>query len=217
MKKMILFGALILMAATGNAQVSRQDASFSGVGLFGPTIHGDNGVKANSTGALGLLMSYRFMLTPHSELELNYSFAQNNQKYCLGGGCTPGAAIIPGKTGYYSYRVHSRQQEFTGAYVFTWTFKRYNPFVEAGIGTLVYTPVLDYGTTILGTRGSKGITGLFGGGLAYELSPSYDIRVEYRALLAKTPDFGQTQPTRNLDTGRYQILSMPTIGIAYHF
>jgi hypothetical protein len=214
MKKTILLGVLMLSAATGFAQESRQDASFSATGLFGPTIHGPGSVVANSTGALGLLASYRFMLTPHSALELNYSFAQNNQKYCVGGGpCVPGFAVVPGLGSFYSYRIHAREQEFTGAYVFGMTFKRYNPFLEAGGGMLIFTPVLDNGTTLLYTKGSKGIAGLMGGGLAYELSPSFDIRAEYRAFVVKTPSFGVPE----IVTNRYEILSMPTIGVAYHF
>ena len=50
------------------------------------------------------------------------------------------------------------------------------------------------GRDLLGTKSTKGIAGLFGGGLAYELSPSFDIRAEYRGFLAKTPAFGETGP-----------------------
>jgi len=213
MKKTILLGVLMLSTAAGVAQESRQDVSFSGTGMFGPTIHGPASVVANSTGSMGLLTSYRFMLTPHSALEANYSFTQNNQKYCIGGGCIPGAAGTPGALNHYSYRIHSREQEITAAYVFSWTFKRYNPFWEAGVGSLIFTPVLDNGTTLLGTKSTKGIAGLFGSGLAYELSPSFDIRVEYRGFIVKTPSFGEP----NIVTNRYEILSMPTIGVAYHF
>jgi opacity protein-like surface antigen len=109
-------------------------------------------------------------------------------------------------------------QEITAAYVFGMTFKRYNPFLEGGIGTLIFTPILDSGTNHLDiNKSSKQIGGLFGGGLAYELSPSFDIRVEYRGFVVKMPNFGQTGPTGNLTTNRYEILSMPTLGVAYHF
>jgi len=199
MKKTMLLGVLMLSAAAGYGQESRQDVSFSGAGIFGPTIHSSTDVAQSMTGALGLLMSYRYMVTPHSALELNYSFAQDQQRYI--------ANYLP------NYRVHSREQEFTGAYVYGLTFKRYNPFAEIGIGTLFFTPVLDNGTTHLGTRSSKGIAGMFGGGLAYELSPSFDVRVEYRGLLTKMPSFGQP----NLNTNRYEIISMPVLGVAYHF
>jgi len=199
MKKTMLLGVLMLSAAAGYAQESRQDLSFSGTGIFGPKVHGAANVQQSMTSALGLLMSYRFMMTPHSALELNYSFAQNSQKYA---------------TSFQPYaRVHARQQEISAAYVYSLNFKRYSPFAEAGIGTLIFTPVLDNGTNLLGTKGTKGLAGLFGGGLAYELSPSFDIRAEYRGLLVKTPNFGET----DFSTSRYEVISMPTIGVAYHF
>ena len=199
MKKTMLLCVLMLSAAAGYAQESRQDVSFSGTGIFGPTIHGAANVKQNMTGALGVLLSYRYMVTPRSALELNYSFAQDNQKFA---------------TSFEPYaRVHSRQQEVTGAYVFSETFKRYNPFAEIGVGTLIFTPVLDNETNLLGTKSSKGVAGLFGAGLAYELSPSFDIRAEYRGFITKTPSFGET----DFSTNRYEVISMPTIGVAYHF
>jgi outer membrane immunogenic protein len=199
MKKTMLLGVLMLSAAAGYAQESRQDVSFSGTGIFGPTIHGAANVQQSSTGALGLLLSYRYMATPHSALEANYSFAQNNQKY---------------STSFEPYaRIHSRQQELTAAYVYSLNFKRFSPFGEVGVGVLVFTPVLDNGTNLLGTKSSKGLAGLFGAGVAYELSPSFDIRLEYRGFLTKTPSFGES----NFVTNRYEIISMPTLGVAYHF
>ena len=199
MKKTMLLGVLMLSAAAGYAQESRQDVSFSGTGLFGPTVHGAANVVQTQTAALGLLLSYRYMVTPRSALELNYSFAQNNQKFATS--FEPHA------------RIHSRQQEVTAAYVYSLNFKRYSPFAEVGVGTLIYTPVLDSETNLLGTKSTKGLAGLFGGGLAYELSPSFDIRVEYRAFVTKAPNFGQER----FSTNRYEIVSMPTIGVAYHF
>jgi outer membrane immunogenic protein len=208
MKKTMLLGVLMLSAAAGYAQESRQDVSFSGTGLFGPEIHGTGNVTVDTTGALGLLTSYRYMLTPHSALEVNYSFAQDQYRYRISTNI---------QANYPSYaqgqRIHSREQEITGAYVYSLNFKRFSPFAEAGVGTLIFTPILDNGTQILGTKSTKGIAGLFGGGLAYELSPSFDIRVEYRGILTKTPSFGIS----SFNASRYEILSMPTIGLAYHF
>jgi outer membrane immunogenic protein len=199
MKKTMLLGVLMLSAAAGYAQESRQDVSISGTGIFSPTIHGAANVKQSATGALGLLLSYRYMVTPHSALEMNYSFAQNSQKY---------------STSFEPYaRIHAREQEITGAYVYSLNFKRYSPFAEVGVGVLVFTPVLDNGTNLLDTKSTKGIAGLFGGGVAYELSPSWDIRAEYRAYLTKTPSFGEA----NFQTNRYEIISAPAVGVAYHF
>jgi len=199
MKKMMLLGALMLLAGRGYAQESRQDISISATGIFGPTIHGAANVQQSMTGAFGALLSYRYMLTPRSAVELNYSFAQDQQKYV---------------TSFQPFpRVHSRQQEISAAYVYSMTFKRFNPFVEAGIGTMIFTPVLDNKTTLLGTKSTKNFGALFGGGLAYELSPSFDVRIEYRGFLTKTPSFGESSYVTN----RYEVISIPAVGVAYHF
>ena len=202
MKKMMLLGVLVLsaalFAAKGFAQESRQDVSFSGTGLFAPQVNG-NDVQLNSSGALGLLTSYRYMLTPHSALELNYSFAQNSQAY---------------KTSFIAGRVHSREQEITGAYVYSLNFKKnFNPFAEVGVGGLIFTPIHDYGTTFLDTKQNTNIGALFGGGLAYEISPSFDVRIQYRGFVCKAPDFG----IAGYKSNRYYVVSTPALGIAYHF
>ena len=200
MKKMMLLGALLLSATVGFAQESRQDVSISAMGLFGPEIHG-NAVQLNTTSTLGVLASYRFMLTPRSALELNYSFAQFSEKYVT--------SFAP------NVRIHTRAQEMSGAYVFNMNFRNFNPFLEAGPGAIIFTPILDAGTNQKDTRQGTNIGALFGGGVAYELSPSFDIRVEYRGFLVKSPDF--SLPGDILRTNRYEVISTPAIGIAYHF
>ena len=208
MKKTMLLGVLMLSAAAGYAQESRQDVSFSGAGYFGPEVHGAGNVKVFTTGALGLVTSYRYMVTPRSALEVNYSFVQDQFRYQISTNV---------QNGYPQYaqgqRIHSREQEITAAYVYSLNLKRFSPFAEVGVGTLIFTPILDSGTQLIGTKGSKGVAGLFGGGLAYEISPSFDIRVEYRGFVTKTPSFG----VPDFNANRYEVLSMPVIGVAYHF
>ena len=204
MKKTILLGAVLLSAAAGYAQESRQDISVSGFGLIGPTVHG-NGVTMESTKTTGVLLSYRYLLTPHSALELNYSFAQNSNKYNINGqtaSASGGSLFNP---------VHARQQELTGAYVYGLTFKNFNPFVEAGVGGVLFTPIQE-GSSTLDAKSNTAIAGLFGGGVAYELSPSFDVRVQYRGLFLKAPSY-----VDRFKTNRYEVISMPTIGVAYHF
>jgi outer membrane immunogenic protein len=198
MKKTMLLGALMLMAAAGYAQESRQDASVSAIGVFGPQVNG-NAVQLNSTSTVGFLGSYRYMLTPRSALELNYTFAQNSIAYRT--------SFLP------NGRVHTRQQEISGAYVYNMNFRNFNPFLEAGVGGMIFTPIRDSGTTLLDTKQNTNIGALFGGGVAYELSPSFDIRVQYRGFVVKAPDFGLT----DFKTNRYEVISMPAVGVAYHF
>jgi len=189
---------MLLTAAAGYAQESRQDVSISGFGLLQPNVNGAGAVYIKSSITTGILASYRYLLTPHSGLELNYSFAQNTMYFqCCGI--------------YTENPIHVRQQEATAAYVFGLSFKNYNPFVEAGIGGIIYTPI-QQGTYTLDAKQSTNIGGVFGGGLAYELSPSFDIRVQYHGIVVKAPSF-----TDNFKTNRYEVVSMPALGVAYHF
>ncbi len=205
MKKTILLGAVMLAAAAGFAQESRQDISISGLGLVGPTVHG-NGVTLESSKTGGVLLSYRYLVTPHSALELNYSFAQYTNYYNING-----QAVSSNGGGPLFNPVKTRQQELTAAYVFGLTFKRYNPFVEAGVGGLVFTPIQEGSATLDAKQGTN-IGGLFGGGLAYEISPSFDVRVQYRGIFIKAPSF-----VPRFSTNRYEVINMPAIGVAYHF
>ncbi|MEO6983028.1 MAG: outer membrane beta-barrel protein [Edaphobacter sp.] len=197
-KTILLLGALMLSAAAGYAQESRQDVSISASGNFAPQIN-SNGAQKNTTMTLGLLASYRYMLTPRSALELNYGYAQNTQKYLVFGKINGG--------------IHTLQQEFSGAYVYNMNFRNFNPFAEVGVGAIVFHPFLDEGTNQFDAKQNTNLGALFGAGLAYEISPSFDIRAEYRGFLVKTPDFGISA----FKTNRYQIVSTPSIGIAYHF
>ena len=206
MKKMMLLGVCLLMgAATSYGQESRQDVSISATEIMPPDITG-NGVHMHTTLTTGILASYRYMLTPRSALELNYSFGQNTIKY-----------NVPS---FPNGQVHARQQEMTGAYVYSRTYGNFNPFVEIGVGGLIFTPILDSGTHELDARQNTNISGLAGAGVAYEISPSFDIRAEYRGFVLKTPDFGISSSSSTnaaFKTNRYYWQSMPTIGIAYHF
>ena len=199
-KTMLLVGTLMLSAAAGYAQESRQDVSVSGTASFAPQITG-NSVQKNTSMTLGLLASYRYLLTPRSGLELNYGYQQNTQYYQVFGKKQGG--------------IHTLQQEISGAYVFNLNFRNFNPFIEAGPGVIIFDPLLDAGTSDLDAKRNSNIGALFGAGVAYELSPSFDIRVEYRGFLVKTPNF--SLPGNVFNTNRYEVLSTPALGIAYHF
>ncbi|MEO8737297.1 MAG: outer membrane beta-barrel protein [Edaphobacter sp.] len=199
-KTMLLLGALMLTAVAGYAQESRQDVSISATGAFAPEVHG-NAVQKNTTATLGFVASYRYMLTPRSALELNYGYAQNTQKY-----------IVFGKS---SGGIHTLQSEYSAAYVYSLNFGKFNPFAEAGVGAIAFHPLKDNGTFQIDAKQNMNIGALFGAGLAYEISPSFDIRAEYRGFLVKTPDFGL--PGNIFKTNRYEVISSPSIGIAYHF
>jgi opacity protein-like surface antigen len=198
MKRISLWMVLIpVLAAGALAQESRQDVSVSLTGIT-PT-HVSGTPSAESDPALGALVSYRYMLTPRSGLELNYQYGQTTFYY---GGFYPAPVYV-----------HTRMQEISGAYVYSRNYGNFNPFVEGGIGGIIFTPLKDAETSVYDVNQNTNIGVFYGAGLAYQISPSFDIRAEYRGLVIKEPSFNIT----GVRTGIYQNLNNPVIGIAYHF
>jgi outer membrane immunogenic protein len=211
MKKIALLVLLLAVGvAAGRAQESRQDISISGEALIPPFIAGSNDVEVHSNRGFGALASYRFMLTPTSALEVNYGITyQNNFVYF--------SNYLPA-TGI---RVPARVQEISGAFVRSFVFKNFNPFVEAGPTGLIFLPIVNSGLQTLDTKQQIEVGGMYGAGIAYEISPSFDIRAEYRGLVTKVPNFGlnSSSSANNYDfnTNRWFNMFDPTIGVAYHF
>jgi hypothetical protein len=201
MKKIALIAFLLAVSvATGRAQESRQDVSISGIGLIEPFIASQTDVQVSANYALGALASYRFMLTPSSALEANYGITYQNEIH-----------YVIANTNHYI--VNTRTQELSAAYVRTFAYKKYNPFVEGGPAGLIFLPIRNTGTTNLDVKRQTGVGAMYGAGFAYEISPSFDIRGEYRGYITTVPTFGDAQ----LKTNKWYNIFVPTLGVAYHF
>ena len=201
MKKIALIVfVLAICVATGRAQESRQDISLSATGLIEPFMASSTDVQVSANRAFGGLLSYRFMMTPSSAIEANYQMTYENSIHYL-------------ISNTNSYMVNTRTQEISFAYVRSFVFKNFNPFIEAGPGAFIFLPIRDSGTTSLDVKQQTTIGGIYGAGFAYELSPSFDLRVEYRGWVTAVPDFSYSQMT----TKRYYNIYNPVVGIAYHF
>lgn len=201
MKKIALIALLLAVgAAACGAQESRQDVSLSGSALIEPFMASSTDVQVSANRAFGALLSYRFMVTPTSALEMNYGITyQNDIRYVIS------------NTNHYD--INTRTQEISAAYVRSFVFKNFNPFVEAGPAAFVFLPIRNIGTTSLDVKQQTSIGGIYGAGIAYEISPSFDIRAEYRGLVTKVPDFGVPA----MATKRWYNIYNPVIGVAYHF
>ncbi len=203
MKKWILFlASLPLVAAVAHAQESRQDASASYSGLFSPQVVGNAITQTGTVGDIGVLASYRYLLTPRGAIEANYGYNRYINKYT-------GPAGI-------NTRAHTQFQEFSAEYVYSaFAWHNFFPFVEGGIGGYFFGIVNDNKTNYNGLKSNTAIGVPYGGGVAYELSPSFDIRVEYRGIVLKAPSL--SAPGNVTATGRYENISDPVVGVAYHF
>ena len=213
MKKIAIIAFLLAVCvAAGRAQESRQDISLSGDAFVYYHINSPADVYVGANTPKGALLSYRFMMTPSSALEANYGITyQNTFHYNLAGNLVAKAGVS----------VLTRTQEISAAYVRSFNFRKFNPFVEAGPAALIFLPIRNMGTNVLGTSRQTEIGLLYGAGFAYEISPSFDIRVEGRGLVTKVPNFGLATSNSNnydLNTNKwYKTILVPTIGIAYHF
>jgi opacity protein-like surface antigen len=202
MKKIAIIAFLLAVGvAAGRAQESRQDFSLSGTGIIEPFIASQTDVQVHSSYGLGALASYRFMLTPSSALEANYGIDyQNKLRYYL----PQFANGVP---------IAARTQDISIAYVRSFNFKKFNPFAEAGPGAFIFEPIRNIGTGTLDAKRQTGIGAIYGAGVAYEISPSFDIRAEYRGFVTKVPTFGVSA----FATNKYFNIFVPTVGVAYHF
>jgi opacity protein-like surface antigen len=202
MKKIAIIACLLAVGAVaGRAQESRQDVSISGTGIIEPFIASQTDVQVHSTYGLGALASYRFMLTPQSALEANYGIDyQNKIKY-----------VIPQFQN--GVTIGTRTQDITIAYVRSFNYKKFNPFAEAGPGAFIFLPIRNIGTQTLDAKRQTEIGFMYGAGIAYEISPSFDIRAEYRGLVTKVPNFGVS----TFSTNKWYNIFVPTVGVAYHF
>ena len=201
MKKIAFIAFLLAVcAAAGRAQESRQDISLSGTVFLEPFMASSTDVQVHSNRAFGAMLSYRYMITPSSALEANYGLTYTNTiRYVV--------------SNTNNYNVLTRTQEISAAYVRSFVYRKFNPFVEAGPGVMIFLPVRDSGTTSLDVKQQTSVGGLYGGGIAYEISPSFDIRAEYRGFVTKVPNFGYSL----LSTNRWYNINVPSVGVAYHF
>jgi opacity protein-like surface antigen len=202
MKKIAIIAFLLAVCvAAGRAQESRQDVSLSGTALIEPFVSSSTNVYVSANRAFGALASYRFMMTPSSAVEANFGMTYQNK--------------IHFKTNPLTPTVLTRTEEISAAYVRSFTFKKYNPFVEAGGAGLIFLPIRNSGTTTIDAKQQTSTAFLYGAGIAYELSPSFDLRVEYRGLVTKVPTFNI--PNDLTKTNKWYNIYDPVIGVAYHF
>jgi hypothetical protein len=204
MKKIALIAFLLIVCvAAGRAQESRQDISLSGTALVEPYIASATNAQVSANRAFGALVSYRFMLTPSIAIEANYGITyQNKIHYNIG------------LTN--NYTVLTRTQEMSAAYVRSFNFRKYNPFIEAGPGAFIFLPIRNSGSTNIDVKQQTDIGAIYGVGIAREISPSFDIRAEFRGMVTKVPTFNDSSELTTLDGKWYNIYN-PVIGIAYHF
>jgi len=191
--------AVLLLAGAAQSQDTRSEVSLGVTGNFSRQSQG-NDVIQEPTQSGGFVASYRFDFRPQMAVELNYAFTRNSQNFTL-----PGLVFAPIQTDIH---------EVTAAYVLGFhVSSRLKPFVLGGGGGLIFSPTSTFNNTSFGASTQTKPAALFGGGADYTVYHKIALRLQYRGLLYKAPDFGVS----NFTTGAWGLMSEPSAGVVFKF
>ncbi len=188
----VLGGALATMPAFSQ-EGGRSEVSVQAFGSFVKTTN-NNGIDQGATNSGGVLASYRFFFTNNHGVEVNYGYSLNTQTF----------GIPAGPVG-----VKADQHEVTAAYVYRHPVRGFVPFVEAGVGGLVFNPS-DAPAASTQARAAF----VYGGGADFNLTHRIFMRAEYRGLVYNSPTF-DLAPVQGTDRVTHR--AEPSIGFGYRF
>jgi hypothetical protein len=182
----------------------RFDVSLGYTGVFSKTSAaslGNLSVKPTTSGAILATFRYRFNQT--NGIEVNFAHTNNSQIFS-----------IPPDT----FRITTGITEYSGAYVLSpFHGGRIDPFVFGGGGVLRFNPgnqYIDGFQSSLGATRQSELAVLYGGGADYRLwKKGLALRVQYRGLIYKVPDFQQTR----FFTGAMGHMAEPSVGLLIKF
>ncbi len=180
----MFLGAALAALPAFSQEAGRSEATVQAFGSFVKSTT-DNGVQQGATNSGGVLASYRFFFSNSHGVEVNYGLAT-------------------GPLG-----VRSNQHEVTAAYVYRHPLRHFTPFVEAGVGGLVFDP-----TDATGASTQARAAFVYGGGADFNVTTRLFVRTEYRGLVYSSPTFDLTPA---LGTDRVTHRAEPSIGFGYRF
>ncbi len=189
----MFLGAALAALPAFSQEAGRSEATVQAFGSFVKSTT-DNGVQQGATNSGGVLASYRFFFSNSHGVEVNYGYSLNTQTY----------GLATGPLG-----VRSNQHEVTAAYVYRHPLRHFTPFVEAGVGGLVFDP-----TDATGASTQARAAFVYGGGADFNVTTRLFVRTEYRGLVYSSPTFDLTPA---LGTDRVTHRAEPSIGFGYRF
>ncbi len=197
-RRSLSFLFLLLIAGLGNRAMAQSlkniDGAVSIFGQFTGTTSG-NGISDSPTDSLGALATFRQSFHPWLGYEVNYSYTRFSERY----------STIP-------FGVQNNLNEVSAAYLVQGpSFLGLQPFGAVGVGALIFLP-----TTTGGQKYNQQteIPILYEFGVNYAILTShFGLRLQYRGLNYKTPDFDSTL----LTTGTRRNTSEPSVGAYMRF
>jgi opacity protein-like surface antigen len=197
-----LLGASTSMAqsASSTQEFMRNEVSVQGTGFF--TKDSERlGVRQHTTDSGGLLASYRYHFNRWLAADGSYGYTRNTQQNFTAGG---------------EFAVQSNVHQATGALVVTSPNKiagLITPFGLVGAGALIFDPTNNPGGFVLGDRRETKSTFVYGGGADINITDRFAVRLAYRGLVYKRPDFQLFE----LDSHPTTHTAQPSAGIVFRF
>jgi hypothetical protein len=154
------------------------------------------GVTDDATNSGGLLLNYRYYFHGRAAVEANGAFTTFTQYY------SPAQTVT-----------QANVYEATGALVYNLrdATARLRPFLEAGGGALIFSPYQP-GSNSGNSRQIRPAI-LYGAGFDFRAFRHYYLRLGYRGLFYKAPDFNSAQQ----HTGVFTHMAEPYLGVALRF
>ncbi len=151
-----------------------------------------NSQPLSTTNVVSGQFGIRYHINDYNAIELRYTFAQPRQTY--------GSNLF----------VQARANEYTAAYVWTYPASGFiRPFVLGGLGFTDYTPMASQ--SVPGSVPERKWLLEYGGGLDLAVAKQWSIRLEYRGLFYRIPDFGL------IGIAQLNHMAEPDIALVYHF
>ncbi|HVB85611.1 MAG TPA: outer membrane beta-barrel protein [Candidatus Dormibacteraeota bacterium] len=195
-KAAVLALALSLFCLPALAQFNgRSEVSVDFTGNFQKQATGF-GITDSPSYSGGFLINYRYHFDRWSALEVNYGRTNFTQYYSTGD------------------QTQSNANEVTFAYVNTFGVSRharFRPFVEAGTGGLIFSPI--QAGSLSAPLTQDRVAFLYGGGVDWRAMHHVAVRLGYRGLIYKAPDFALGDQTTNALTQ----MAEPYVGVVFHF
>jgi opacity protein-like surface antigen len=195
-----VFGIFFMFIARAQAdERNTQEVGVQGTGFFTKD-SSSNVLNQHTTNSGGFLVSYRYHFNHWFAADVSYGWNRDTQRNISSSG---------------SLNVQSNVHETTVAAVVNlpWSTARFNPYVLAGTGALVFAPTQSAGATVPGTGNQAKATFVYGGGVDYDYTKHLSFRLEYRGLVYGRPDFGVNALRSGLTTNTAQ----PSAGVIYRF
>jgi hypothetical protein len=191
--------ALVVSSADAQKALKNDDVAVDGLVEFTQNVSG-NGITDSPSTAAGGELAFRHSFHWWLGYEAAYTYTRYHENYTGVAGYPEG-----------DFGVQHNQHDFSGDYYVHGPTVLVQPFAVAGISAVIQSPSLNGGQNVPYQAGPGVNFGL--GANVPVLTSHLGVRVEYRGVYAKAPDFHESF----LDTNAWRLTSEPMVGVYFKF